>query len=129
MTDDRPGFPLQEFLGFTIDSGDGASTASVELDDRHLNPFAMTHGAVPFALMDTAMGAAVVAVLPAGKMCATIEMHTRFHRGAGSGRLHATAEVISAGRRIIHLSARTVDDDDRLIASATSSFAVIDLPT
>ncbi len=120
-------FPLQEMLGFEIEPGDGRATATLDLDDKHHNPNGVTHGAVPFAMMDTAMGAAVMSVLGEGKICATIEMHTRFHRGAQSGRLIATAEVMHAGRRIVHLEGRTVDADGRLIASATSSYAVIDL--
>ncbi len=94
-----------------------------------MNPNGVSHGAVPFTLMDTAMGAAVMSVLDDGQFCATIEMHTRFLRGVSSGTLTATATVLNAGRRIVHLEARTVDDRDRLVASATSSFAVIEPPS
>jgi len=52
-------------------------------------------------------------------------MHTRYHRPATDGRLTADAVVVTAGKRIIQLEARTTDDQGRLIASSTSSFAVI----
>lgn len=120
-----PSFPLQEFLGFTIEKGAGESTASLELDTRHRNPNGIAHGAVPFALMDTAMGAAVMSVVAPGQICATIEMHTRFIAGAATGTLIAHAKVTSAGRTIVHVEARTTDGSERLIASATASFAVI----
>ena len=119
-------FPLKEFLGLTIERGEGRGTVSLELGEQHHNPNAVTHGAVPFAMMDTAMGAAVMSVVPEGHMCATVEIHTRFHRGASSGRLTAEAEVLTAGRRIVQLSARTVDDEGRLVASSTGSFMVIE---
>jgi acyl-CoA thioesterase len=122
-------FPLKEFLGFTIERGSGEATASLELGERHMNPNGVAHGAVAFALMDTAMGAAVVSVLDDDKMCATIEIHTRFHRGASAGTLTAEATVLTAGRRVVHLQARTLDDAGKLVASATGSFAVIDRPT
>ncbi len=122
-------FPLQEHLGFEIERGEGSATATLDLGDRHMNPNGVSHGAVPFTLMDTAMGAAVMSVLDDGQFCATIEMHTRFLRGVSSGTLTATATVLNAGRRIVHLEARTVDDRDRLVASATSSFAVIEPPS
>ncbi len=116
-------------MGFSVTPGDGNATAVLELDERHMNPNGVPHGSVTFAMMDTAMGAAVMSVLGEGKMCATIEMQTRFHKGVSEGTLTAEATVLTAGRRIIHLQARVTDDDDRLIASATSSFAVIELPT
>ncbi len=122
---DPTAFPLKEFLGFKIERGEASGTATLELDDHHMNPNAVAHGSVAFTLMDTAMGAAVMSVIPDGNSCATIEIHSRFHRAAVSGSLTATASVMTAGRRIVHLEARTVDSDGRLVASATGSFAVI----
>jgi len=122
---DPSSFPLQTYLGFTIERSTGEATATLELDERHMNPNGVGHGAVGFTLMDTAMGATVMSVVDEGCFCATIEIQTRFHRAATGGRLTATASVVQAGRRIVHLEARTVDGDGRLIASATGSFAVI----
>jgi acyl-CoA thioesterase len=124
-TSESPSFPLQEFLGFTIVKGDGAGTASLDLDDRHHNPNAVAHGSVAFALMDTAMGAAAVSVIAEDHTCATIEMHTRFHRAAVHGTLTAEAKVLTAGSRVIQLECKTTDDDGRLVASSTGSFAVL----
>jgi acyl-CoA thioesterase len=122
----RPRFPIEEFLGFSIEYGEERAVASLTLDERHMNPNAVAHGAVAFTLMDTAMGAAVMSVVPEGCYCATIEFHTRFHRGATDGELFAEATVLTAGRRVVHLEARTTDGDGRLVASATASFAVIE---
>lgn len=90
-----------------------------------MNPNDIAHGAVTFTMMDTAMGAAVMSVLDEGSLCATIEIQTRFHRAATTGSLRAEATVLHAGRRIVHLEAKTFDSSDRLIASATGSFAVL----
>lgn len=120
-------FPLKEFLGFEIERGEGSAVASLELGDDHMNPIDVAHGAVAFALMDTAMGAAVMSVVGDDKRCATIEIHTRFHRGARAGRLTAEATVLTAGRRVVQLEARTTGDDGRLVASATGSFAVFEI--
>ena len=119
-------FPFKELLGLEVEHGDGRASAWVDVSDRHMNPNAVAHGAVPFALMDTAMGAAVMSVVDEGKLCATIEIHTRFHRGARGGRLSAEATVLTKGSRVVHLEARTTDDSGRLVATATSSFAIID---
>jgi len=132
MADALPGaepspttFPLKEFLGFTVERGEGRATATVELGEQHLNPFHTAHGAVAFTLMDTAMGAAVMSVVAEGERCATIEIQTRFLRGAATGTLTAEASVLSAGRSVVHLEARTVDGAGDLVAAATGSFAVI----
>jgi len=130
MSDTEPhGFPLKDHLGFTIDYGQGTATATLELDERHHNPNGVAHGAVTFTLMDTAMGGAVVSVIPEDHFCATIEIHTRCHRGVSEGPLTAEAVVMAPGRRIVHLEAKTLDGDGRLIASATGSFAVMPRPT
>ena len=122
-----PDFGLKSALGFTLETRDGASVAVLELSDIHLNPNGTVHGAVPFTLMDTAMGSAVMSTIVDGRRCATIEMQTRYHRPIAAGTLTATAEIITAGRRVMHLRAETCDDDDRLIASATASFAVFEV--
>jgi acyl-CoA thioesterase len=127
-TDSNP-FPLKEHLGFTIEYGQGSATATLDLDERHHNPNGVAHGAVAFTLMDTAMGGAVVSVIPEDQFCATIEIHTRFHRGVSDGPLTATATVMAPGRRIVHLESQTLDGEGRLVASATGSFAVIPRPT
>ncbi len=122
---DSAEFPLKEYLGFSAEASDGVGVARLELTEQHHNPNGVAHGAVAFTLMDTAMGAAVMSVIEEGNVCATIEMHTRFIRGAGEGSLIAEARVTHPGRRIVHLEADTRDGDGRLIATATSSYAVI----
>ena len=93
MTDQwtAPDFGLKDALGFTLENRDGESVAVLDLDDIHLNPHGTVHGAVPFTMMDTAMGGAVMSTIDDGRLCATIEMQTRFHRPIASGRLTASA--------------------------------------
>lgn len=125
MTPDDTEFWLKEQLGFTIERGEGHAVASIVCDDRHLNPHGVVHGAVIFALVDTAMGAATMSVLDESSWCATIEIHTRFLAPVFAGGLDANVEVITAGRRIIQLDATVTDDRGRAVARASGSFAVI----
>ena len=121
-------FPLGEFLGLIIHQGEplsGRGEVALEVGENHLNPNGIAHGAVAFAMMDTAMGAAVMTIVPEGDLCATIELHTRFHRPARPGTLVAEASVLTPGRRVVQVEARTVDGEGRLVASATASFAVL----
>ena len=129
---DDPGyseFPLRTFLDFTIDDGiDGEAVAALDVNDRHLNPNGVVHGGVVFTLVDTAMGRATMSVLDEGRICASIEVAVRYLRPINGGRLVATASVLRAGRRIVHLEGRvTVDDDDRPVAVVQASFAVLEV--
>ncbi|MBL6635004.1 MAG: PaaI family thioesterase [Actinomycetota bacterium] len=122
-------FPLQEMLGFTIEKSDGAATASLIADERHLNPHGMLHGGIPFTMLDTAMGAAVMSVVPEGYWCTTVDIHTRFLRPCGVGEVTATATVRRAGRRVVHVDAVVTDAEGREVVSAAGTFAVIEIPT
>ncbi|SVB45997.1 uncharacterized protein METZ01_LOCUS198851 [marine metagenome] len=120
-------FPLRSFLDFDIGDGPDGAVAYLDVDDRHLNPNGIVHGGVVFTLADTAMGRATMVVLDDGQICASIEVSVRYLRPIPGGRLVATASVISAGRRIVHLECRvTVDGDERPVAVLQGSFAVLE---
>jgi acyl-CoA thioesterase len=125
VTEDEVSFPLKDFLGFTVSRGEGRAVVSLSLGDAHMNPNGVAHGATPFTMMDTAMGAAVMSIVDEGQTCATIELHIRFHRAASDGQLTAEAKVLTAGKRVVHLEAKTTDEQGRLVASATASFAIM----
>lgn len=122
-------FPLRSHLGMDVGSpAPGRGEARLVVDERHLNPNGVVHGAVLFAMVDTAMGAAAMGVLPAGHRCASVEVHLRFLRPVSAGSLAAEVEVDRAGRRIIHLSGRVRDAQNVLVATATGTFAVLPPP-
>ena len=120
-------FPLRRFLGMEL-TGDeaGIGIARVDVGPDHLNPNGVVHGAVLFALVDTAMGKATMSVVDEpGRYCASIEVSLRFIRPAVAGALTATATVIKRGRSVVHLEARVLGDDDRLVGTATGTFALL----
>ena len=122
----RGWFPLRDVLGMELGGeGDGVATATVDVADVHLNPNGVVHGAVLFALVDTAMGKATTDVIDEGSYCASVEVSLRFIRPAAGGRIEAVASVVKRGRSIVHLEARVHGDGDRLVATATGTFAVL----
>jgi uncharacterized protein (TIGR00369 family) len=127
-TPDRPGeFPLRRFLGMEL-TGDepGVGSAHLVIGPEHLNPNGVVHGAVLFALVDTAMGKSTMSVIDEpGRYCASIEVSLRFIRPAVAGRVTATATVVKRGRSVVHLESRVVEDDGRLVATAAGTFAVL----
>jgi acyl-CoA thioesterase len=126
MSDESSGaFPLRDLLGFTMETGDGRSTGRLTVDARHINPHGTVHGAVMFALIDTAMGGATMSVVEEGNRCATVDITTRFLAPCFGGELVAVATVRRAGRRIVHLDATVTDGGDKEYTAATGVFAVI----
>lgn len=125
MSLQKPPFPLQQQLGVTIDSpGRGRGRAELEVTAAHHNPNGVVHGAVLFALVDTAMGAATLSVLDPGQACATVEVHLRFLRPVSAGRVVADVTVLKQGRRIVHLEGRVTDRDGNPVATADGTFTV-----
>ena len=123
-------FPLKRYLGMEMaEAGSGVGIARVELAEQHQNPNGVAHGAVLFAMVDTAMGKATMDVLDDGRFCASVDVQLRFIRPASSGWLEAEATVLKKGRSVVHLEARVVDDQKRLIATAAGTFAIIDMPS
>ena len=80
-------------------------------------------------MLDTAMGAAVMSVIPEGFWCTTIDIHTRFLRPCGVGQISATVTVRRAGRRVVHVDAIVTDAENREVVSAAGMSAVIDIPS
>jgi acyl-CoA thioesterase len=120
-------FPLRRFLGMEL-SGDepGVGLAHVVVGPDHLNPNGVVHGAVLFALVDTAMGKSTMSVIDEpNRYCASIEVSLRFIRPAVDGRLTATATVLKRGRSVVHLESHVLDDTGRLVATAAGTFAIL----
>ena len=122
-------FPLRSFLNFTIEEeSEGIASATLNIDERHLNPNGVIHGGVIFALADTAMGKATMSMLQEGQICASIEVSIRYLRAVTEGKLVSTASVIKAGRSVVHLESQVaVEGDQRLVAIVHGSFAVINI--
>ncbi len=122
-------FPLRSYLGMEM-SGDepGLGIASVDLAEQHLNPYGVVHGAVLFAMVDTAMGKATMSVVDDGRYCASVEVSLRFIRPVSEGEVTATATVLRRGRNLVHLDARVHGSDDRLVATADGTFALLGEP-
>lgn len=126
MEDDPSSFPLARRLGMaTRPTGTGSAESRLTVGPEHLNPHGAVHGAVIFAMVDTAMGAATMSVLPEGRLCASIDVQLRFLAPVFDGSLRATAEVVKAGKKVVHLQARVLDHDGRVVAFGTGAFSVL----
>ena len=120
-------FALKRFLGLNIEQvASGRARAQITIADEHRNPNGVVHGAVYFAMVDTAMGAATMSLLSDGRFCTSVEVQLRFIRPAANGVLIADVSVLKMGRSVVHLEARVHNGDERLIATGGGTFAIVE---
>ena len=102
----------------------GRSVWRMVADERFSNPVGIVQGGFVAAFADSAMGAASVTFARERKVfSANAEMKISFLRPASVGStLTCTASTISGGSRTAFMEAEVKDDDDRLIAKASSTY-------
>jgi uncharacterized protein (TIGR00369 family) len=79
------------------------------------------HGGILCDLADAAMGMAFFTTLEEGESFTTLELKINYLRPFWTGTLLAYGKVVSRGKTIGLTECRIVDDQDRLIAHATST--------
>ncbi len=97
---------------------------------RHYNPIGSVHGGYAAILLDSAMGLAVQTMLPKGSGYTTLEFKISFIRGMSkdTGTIRTEGRTLSVGRRAATAEARVTDDKGRLLAHATTTCMVFELP-
>lgn len=75
------------------------------------------------ALLDSALGAAVVSAIPAEAWCATTSLSIQFLSG-GTGRLVARGRVQRRGSRVAFAAGEVVDARERTVATASGTWHV-----
>jgi uncharacterized protein (TIGR00369 family) len=108
----------------------GISVWSMRVDDRFLNPAGVVQGGFLAAMADSAMGAsAVTAARDAKVAVASTEMKISYLRPVVRGAtLTCRARVLKRGSAITFVEARIVDDDDQVVATASSTYLVRERP-
>jgi uncharacterized protein (TIGR00369 family) len=94
------------------------------------NPIGSVHGGVLSTLLDTAAGCAVHTTLPVGRGYTSLDLSVKFLRPVTveTGPVEATGTVLSAGRRTALAEARLTDGAGRLLAHASSTCLLFDVP-
>ena len=111
-------------------TAEGRARVAVRADDRHVNPSGAVHGGVIATLLDSAAGCAVHSVLPEGTGYTSVDLSTKFLRAVSvaSGRITAEGVVLNRGSRTALAQATLTDERGRLLAHATSTCLIFDLP-
>lgn len=129
---DLPGAPIaSHFEMELIDVGDGTVTFRCRPDESHYNPIGMVHGGLVCTLLDSALGCATHTTLPAGTGYTSIEIKVNFLRPvtADNGPLICTGRVTKPGRRVTFAEGEVLDNQSRVVATASGSLLVFPLQT
>ena len=97
---------------------------------RHYNPIGSVHGGYGATLLDSAMGLAVATMLPAGTGYTTLEFKISFIKGMtrDTGPVRTEGRTLNVGRRTATAEGRITDAKGRLLAHATTTCLVFEMP-
>jgi uncharacterized protein (TIGR00369 family) len=97
---------------------------------RHYNPIGSVHGGYAAILLDSAMGLAIHSTLPPGTGYTTLEFKISFIKGMTehTGVVRSEGRTLSVGRRTATAEARITDAKGRLLAHATTTCLVFEIP-
>lgn len=97
---------------------------------RHYNPIGALHGGYTAILLDSAMGLAVHTMCPQGSGYTTLEFKVSFIKAMTetTGIVRTEGRRLSFGRRAATAEARIADSQGRLLAHATTTCLVFELP-
>lgn len=122
----RPGVAgLLDMTLEDVEAGRVAFSANARPDFS--NPQGTVHGGILATLLDSAMTCAVVTMLPASVGTTTIDLSVRYLRAVpldGRG-LRAEGIAEHVGRRLATAHGRVIDDQGRLVATATTACMVL----
>jgi uncharacterized protein (TIGR00369 family) len=122
----RSTVPIGELIGFRIDEiATGRAVASLRSGPQHANPMGTLHGGVLCDLTDAAMGMAFVSTLAPDEPFTTVALSINFFRPVWQAALRAKARVLNRGKNLGYIECEVLDQDDRLVAKATSTCVVL----
>ena len=114
--------PVAELIGFELVRMEGGeSEMTLIAEERHSNPMGTLHGGILCDLADAAMGTAWFSTLEPGESFTTLELKINFLRPFWTGKLVARGRVVSRGRTVGMAECDVFDENERLIARASST--------
>ena len=125
-----PGPPIMELIGFRlVEVETGRAVFAGTPGFQHYNPLGTCTGYAA-TLLDSCMGCSVHTTLPKGTGYTTLEFKVSLVRAvtADTGPVRAEGKVISSGRRVATAEGRLTDAGGRVLAHATTTCLVFEVP-
>src|SRR5882762_6659931 len=124
MTGELPPSGMVQLLNLKlVEVSKGRAVFTVQPDERHYNGLGIAHGGLAATLLDSALGCAINAMMPAGKVFTTLEMKINYVRPITRerGELRCEAKMIHVGGRVATAEGRIIDEDGKLYAHGTAT--------
>lgn len=112
-------FFLARFLGLEIAYDTDVCVIEFEVKNYMFNPQGSLHGGVIATVMDISMGHLLKHVSGSG---ATLEMKVQYLRPVKSGRMKVVGRFIKQGREIYFLASDALNEDGKIVASASATW-------
>jgi uncharacterized protein (TIGR00369 family) len=119
--------PASVLLGWdlvAIDPEAGTIEVAFTATDEFLNPAGVIQGGFLAAMLDDALGPALVATLGPGEWAPTTDLHVQFLSPARPGRFIAHGRVVRQGSQIGFLAGELADEHGTVVATATATASI-----
>ena len=126
---EAPPAPIGWTLDFIlVDAAPGFAVFQGRPQPKHYNPMGTVHGGWFATLLDSALGCAVAAALPAGKAYTTLELKVNIVRALTDKvpLVRAEGRTVHVGNQTATAEARLLGPDGRLYAHASTTCLVFD---
>src|SRR5499425_1882748 len=118
--------PVARLIGFEAkDVADGRATVMLAAGPQHANPMGTLHGGILCDIADAAMGMAFASTLAPEESFTTVELKINFFRPVWQAQLTAEGVVVQRGRTVGFVECTVTDEENRLIAKASSTCMVL----
>lgn len=115
--------PFAKLLGIEVDSLEpGHAVLSMPMRDDLMRNGGIAHGGAVATLIDSAMAFAIIQLLGENEHTVTVDITIHYLRPLSAGTARASARVVRAGKRVITVSAELLDHNDKLAATAISTY-------
>ncbi len=119
--------PFAKLLGIEVESSEpGHAVLSMKLRDDLMRNNGIAHGGAIATLIDSAMAIAIMAQLAENERTVTVDLTIHYLRPLSEGTAKASARIVRSGRKVITVSAELFDQNDKLSATAISTYLRLD---
>ena len=115
--------PFAKLLGIEVESVEpGHAVLTMKLRNDLMRNGGIAHGGAVAALIDSAMAFAIIPMLAENEHSVTVDITIHYLRPVSEGLARASARVVRAGKRVITVSAELFDANEKLAATAISTY-------
>jgi len=115
--------PFAKLLGIEVESVEhGVAVLSMKMREDLKRNGGIAHGGAVATLIDSAMAFAIMPLLAENERSFTVDLTIHYLRPVSEGSARAIARVVRAGKRIITVSAELFDGNEKLAATAISTY-------